>query len=215
MSEPHPVVGAAAIAVELVAHPRVGERWSEPSVLAGYRVGGLAAHLVRAIETARTYAEAEPPAGDATPVGAAGYYATVLGDHDPLDSELHRAVRSRGEQRVEAGHVALVADASSALAWLSAAELDLDAPISVFDGVVVRLDDYLDSRLVELLVHSDDLAASIAVATPRFADVAADTVARMLTELVLRRQPPARIALALARPERHPMPGAFDTSATT
>jgi Mycothiol maleylpyruvate isomerase N-terminal domain len=210
MAGNHPVVAAAGVAVQLVAEPVVGHRWDEPSILAGYRIGGLAAHLVRAIETIRAYLDADPPDSDVALVDAVGYYAIALGAHDPLGSDFHAAVRSRGERRVEAGHAALVEGAAAALAWLETATLPPDRPVSVLDGIAIALDDYLDSRLVELVVHGDDLAASVGLATPAFAVDAWSVAANMLAGLTLRRHPPAAVALALARPERHPAVGAFD-----
>lgn len=213
MTGTHPTGAAARLAVALVGHPAVERSWLEPSVLDGYRVGGLAAHLVRAIETIRHYAEADQPSPDADVVDAAGYYAAVLGDHHPLTSAFHADVRARGERRVEAGHHALAAAADAALVWLEAQELDLGRPVSVLDGTVIRLGDYLDTRLVELVIHSDDLAVSVGVDPPAFSDHAWRVVSDVLAAGATRRHSPRRLALALARPERYGPLGAFDATA--
>jgi hypothetical protein len=205
----HAVGAAAAVAVELVADPLVGQRWGDPSVLEGYRVGGLAAHLIRAIENVRTYVESDPPGADVDLVDAAGYFAAALADHHPITSDLHVAVRARGESRVEAGHAVLVADAGAALTWLQTATLDLDRPVRVLDGIAIRLGAYLDTRLLEITIHCDDLAASIGRPTPTFDDEAWRIVAGVLTELTLLRFPPAVVATTLARPDRYPPLGAF------
>ncbi len=201
----------AARAVEgLVADPAVGAMWTEPSVLSGYRVGGLAAHLVRGLETIRTYvgADTEIPA-DAEIVDAPGYYATVLARHDPITSAFHAAVRDRGEQRVDHGHEALVADAAEAAAWLVSTDLDTDRVIAVLEGVAIRVDDYLGTRLIELTIHSDDLARSVGIEPPPFDDEIWTTVAELLAELTLRRHPQRLVALALARPDRADPVGSF------
>ena len=201
----------AARAVEaLVATHAVGVMWAEPSVLPGYRVGGLAAHLVRGMETIRTYVGADTliPAGVET-VDAPGYYARVLARHDPLTSEFHAAVRDRGEQRVDEGHAALVAAAADAAAWLLATDLDTDRVIAVLDGVTIRVDDYLATRLVELAIHSDDLARSVGIEPPPFDEEIWTAVAELLAELTLRRHPHRLVALALARPDRMDPVGAF------
>lgn len=201
----------AARAVEaLVADPAVAASWTEQSVLSGYRVGGLAAHLVRGMETIRTYVGADtvvPPGAET--VDAAGYYATVLARHDPITSEFHAAVRDRGEQRVDRGHDALVAEAADAAAWLVTTDLDTDRIISVLDGVAIRVDDYLGTRLIELTIHSDDLARSVGIEPPPFDDEIWTAVAELLAEITLRRHPHHLIALALARPDRVDPVGSF------
>jgi len=209
VTDGHPAGAAARIAVELVADPAVERSWAEPSVLAGYRVGGLAAHMVRAIETIRQYAEADSPPPDAVLVDAAGYYTAVLGEHDPVTSAFHAGVRTRGESRVDAGHGALVAAAAGAMEWLDSQELDLDRPVSVLDGIGIRLGDYLDTRLVELVVHSDDLAVSVGIEPPAFTDEAWQAIADVLTATARRRHAPRRLALGLARPERYGPIAAF------
>lgn len=210
MTGTHPTGAAARLAVALVGHPAVERSWLEASVLAGYRVGGLAAHLVRAIETIRHYVEADQPSPDAELVDAAGYYAAVLGDHDPLTSAFHADVRARGESRVDTGHDVLTAAAAAALAWLEAQQLDLERPVSVLDGTAIRLGDYLDTRLVELVIHSDDLSVSVGIDPPAFSDHAWRVVSDVSAAVAQRRHSPRRLALALARPERYGPLGAFD-----
>jgi hypothetical protein len=206
----HPAVEAARLTVELIADPAVGRRWSEESTLAGYRIGGLAAHLARAIETIPAYLEADAPGADAVLVDAPGYYAAVLGDHDPYDSEFHRAVRQRGESRVEAGHEALVSDVRSAAAWLRDHSLDLDRPVSVLAGTAMRCGSYLDTRLVEMVIHGHDLATSVGLETPEYGDEAWADAARVLSATTLARHGARALALALARPT-HRSAGAFTT----
>lgn len=75
----HPAAAAASQTAELIADPVVARRWHDESVLTGYRVGGLAAHLARAVETIPTYLAADAPAPDTVFVDAVGYYRTVLG----------------------------------------------------------------------------------------------------------------------------------------
>lgn len=205
----HAAIGAARLTVALVGEPAVERAWLDTSVLPGYRVGGLAVHLVRAIETIRQYAMAESPPPATALVDAAGYFAGALGQHDPLTSEFHASVRARGENRVEAGHGALVAAAAEAMEWLDSSVLDLDQPVSVMDGIAIRLGAYLDTRLVELVIHSDDLAASLGVDPPAFADDAWQVVADVLVATARERLPRRSLALALARPERYGPIGAF------
>ena len=144
----------------LVKAPEVVRRWAEPSALEGWSVGGLAGHLARAFTTVIDYLEADPaPAGPA--VNAAAYYAAAVDTND-LDSELHRGIRQRGEGMAREGHASLVQLQETALARLRTilAEEPDSRRVRVHKGLVVSLDDYVITRLVELSVHIDDLAAS-------------------------------------------------------
>jgi hypothetical protein len=212
LDSPRPVpcfLDAAQSAIDLIASAEVARRWTEPSVLPGYRVGGLAGHLGRAVTTVVGYLAAEGPDDAAPLVDAAGYYAAVLQDHDPVTSELHAAVRARGEQWVEDGHEALVASLRSTLRGLEAARLDPERPLVVLAGTSMKLGDYLESRVVELAVHGVDLAESVGVSPPPLPNGTWEVVARVMTETALRRHAARAIAMSLARPDRTPRLGAF------
>ena len=193
---------AAALAVDLIRSPAVGERWDQPAVLTDYDVGALAAHLGRAVFTLEIYLDAAEPDASADVVDPAGYYAAVLGDADPVDSDLHRGVRARSVAAAEAGQEALVADLERSLARQRALDLDPERLVAVLGGVVVRLGDYFVTRLVELLVHGDDLARSVGVPTPHYADEAWQLVVSQLHVIAVARHGARAVALSLARPER-------------
>jgi hypothetical protein len=138
---------------------------------------------------------------------AAGYTATVLGSHDPVDSDFHRAVRTRSEEAAAGGPAALareVREARERLAQrLSGAVLD--QPVQVLQGVVVTVREYLRTRLVELVIHFDDLAVS--VGEERRRDIPESTyeaVAVLLAQVAVRRQGGLNVVRGLARRERHP-----------
>ncbi len=98
----------AADRAETVLNLReIADQWHEPSVLDGHTVGSLAAHLARAVFTVQRYLEA--PAGVGEPTTSAGYLMAVLGDADPIDSDLHRAVRDRAREEAAAGPADLCA----------------------------------------------------------------------------------------------------------
>jgi hypothetical protein len=68
----------------------------------------------------------------------------------------------------------------------------------------LTLDDMLITRMMELAVHSDDLAVSVGVPTPELPPGAADTVIGLLTRLAVRRHGPTGVLRALSRSERAP-----------
>jgi len=74
--------------------------------------------------------------------------------------------------------------------------------LEVFGGVEMQLNDYLVTRLVEVVVHSDDVAASLALAEPRFSDSINDRVIRCLVEVAVRTHGRLAVIRALTRRER-------------
>jgi hypothetical protein len=68
----------------------------------------------------------------------------------------------------------------------------------------LMLDDILTTRMMELAVHSDDLAVSVGIATPALPQSAVDTVIDLLSRLAVRRHGPTAVLRALSRAERAP-----------
>lgn len=68
----------------------------------------------------------------------------------------------------------------------------------------LRLDDLLTNRMMELIVHLDDLAVSVGVPTPGLPVAATDAVIGVLAQLAARRHGPAAVYRALTRAERAP-----------
>ncbi|WP_220182723.1 hypothetical protein [Sphaerisporangium album] len=58
--------------------------------------------------------------------------------------------------------------------------------------------------MMELAVHSDDLAVSVGVPTPPLDPGAVDTVIGLLSRLAVRRHGPVNVLRALSRAERAP-----------
>ncbi len=194
---------AAHRTVTFVREPQVAAAWDGESVLPGYTVGGLAAHLVRAVLTVETYLAAPEP-DDSALVTAAVYFARALGDHDPRESDFHRAVRERGAEAAAEGPAAVAAELERGLAVVASAGLDPARRVSVLGGLALTLEQYLATRLLELLVHGDDLAASVGLPAPDHPAEAWDVVAALLVDVAVARHGTRTLALGLARPERGP-----------
>lgn len=185
--------------------------WDEPSAVQDYTEGGLAAHSARAIETVERYLAGPAPPRHASVVDAAGYFADVLGDHDPHDSAFHVAVRERATTAAARGPAAVAADARDALERLRGQlpAIRGDRPLAVRDDIATTVDEYLRTRIVELVVHVDDLlagAAGSAVAPPHLPDAAWQVAAEVLAGVAVRRVGGAATVRSLARAERHPAP---------
>ena len=200
---------AGQVAVDLIATRQVGERWNDPSILEGYSVGGLAAHLGRALVTVDAYLDVAPPAVDAAVVDAPTYFALALGDHDPVDSEFHAKVRERGNAAAAAGQAALMVELRDVHTRLAARLLDPDRLIAVLGGTVMALSAYLETRLVELVIHTVDLADSVGLQVPVMDATIWESVARTISETAVQRNDASAVALGLARPNRYPSLRAF------
>jgi hypothetical protein len=178
--------------------------WDEPSALPDMTTGALAAHLGRAVLTAHAYLTSPAPPADAEQVDAAGYYLRVLGDA-PQDDALHLAVRRRAAEGAAGGAAALAAEVDRALHELRTLlpTTPADRLVGARDGLALLVDDYLDTRVVELVVHLDDLGVSIGDDLAIDDDAAARAVA-VLAEIARRRLSTAAVVRQLARRERAP-----------
>lgn len=195
---------AAETARPLLAHPRVGDRWESPSALAEMTIGELAGHLVRATTSVRAYLDREKPMDHVETLDAPGYYLSISGLADDIDSPLHRAIRDRASKEAEGGHVQLMARWDEAIGRLRS-QLPAQPPgrrVAALKGRAIPLDEYLVTRLVELVVHSDDLAVSIDGDFPGFATEATDAVIGCLMEMARRRHGDRAVIGALTRRER-------------
>lgn len=200
-------------AADAIGAPEVAAAWEGPSALEGYDVAGLVGHLARAVLTVETYLDgadaADLETDDPALTDASGYLGRVLGDADPIRSDLHIGVRRRGEETAADGPAALAAAVGETTQRLRARlEGDpLTRPVRVLDGVALTLADYLRTRIVELVVHLDDLAVSVdRPFTDDLPDVAFAEVADVLARAAARRHGGLATVRALARRERHPDP---------
>lgn len=199
-------LSTADAVLDLLDDDAVEAAWSEPSCLEGMTVGGLAAHTARAVTTVARYLDQPAPPPSAALEDAAGYVLAVVPDPAPT-SDVNVAVLGRAETGAGAGLSAVIADARAVLADLDGRleSASADAAIAVLDGVALLLDDYLATRLVELVVHADDVLASVDLGRQLedvVPDAAGASAVATLAELARRRSSTARMIRSLARSER-------------
>lgn len=187
----------------LLAHPDIDRRWNEPSALENMTVGALAAHLGRAFTTAWLYIQADECVVTQD-VDASGYFMLAFDRPDEDIDELNANIVQRAIDDAEPGpagvrerHERTVADLRTKLIGEAA-----DRGIEVFGGVCMPLDSYLVTRMVEAVIHSDDLAHSLGIETPTFAPDIIDLV--MVAMLGVARERHGDIAMLreFARGER-------------
>jgi hypothetical protein len=189
------------------------ERFESPSALAQFSVRGLAGHLRRAMTVVEGYLDQpgpdQPgPAADSTTgietVSAAAYYATVLPADQDLDSDFNRAIRQRGiESAPERPDDFSLEWAETASDLITRLEREPDERlVQVFGGLVLTLDEYLSTRLIELVVHADDLATSLGIDPPELPAAATGLVITTLVEVARIRHGDYAVVRALSRRER-------------
>lgn len=193
----------ARLVRSLMGQPEVAASWDRPSALAEMDVASLTGHLARSVTSTLTYLNRPEPT-EGRPVDAAGYYLGIEGLDGPIDSSLHQAIRARGAEEAAGGLRTLLSRWDDAFAELQTrlAEEPADRLIEALRGAVLRLDDYLVTRLVEMVIHADDLAVSVGVEHPPFSPEATDLVIGCLLEMVRRRRDDIEVIRGLARRER-------------
>jgi hypothetical protein len=192
----------AEVVSGLLHSPVLTERWERPSALAQFRVSGLAGHLARAVFNVERWV-AEPPQADGTPIDAVAYFLAGVGPAPDLDDAVPRRIREVGEQEAAGGPAALAEEFDTARTRLTALlpTLSLDRPVGVF-AHVLPLDQCLLTRLVELVVHLDDLAVSMEVPTPPVPAEASNAVTACLTRIAVARHGFLPVIRTLSRRER-------------
>lgn len=194
------VVEAVEAAAELMERPVVGERWDEPSALDGMTVGALAAHLVRAAGSTiayldRTDVSTEPEDELLTPIT---YF------HAAVASPIHDQIRNVSSDEARIGHMATVdkcADLVSRMADRLAAEPE-DRLVGALGGRMLSLDDFCRTRLIEVLLHLDDLATSVDEPRPDTDPEGVAIVIEILTGIARHLHGDWGVLHALARVER-------------
>lgn len=196
---------AAASAAALLRDPAVAASWDSASVLEEFSVAGLAGHLARQVlAVPRVLDQPVPPD---QPVSLADHYARVSWIGAALDDDANAEIRRGGEDEAAGGAASLAAVTEAAVETLRATLPAEPAGRLVRPSWVswtLTLDDFLITRMMEIAVHSDDLALSVGVATPWLPPAVLDPVLDLLTRLAVRRHGPTAVLRALSRSERAP-----------
>jgi uncharacterized protein (TIGR03083 family) len=194
---------SAAAAAALLRAPEVADRWSRPSALNGFSVGGLARHLANQVTDSRRLLRAAP---GTTAVPVLEHYTRNAWVTSGPDGPDNVSIRQSGEDGAAATTPAGLADeVDDALAELRRV-VPAEPPSRVIDfrrwGLAV--DDFLLTRVMELVVHTDDLAVSLGVPTPELPAAATEATIDLLTRVAAWRHGPLAVVRTLARQERAP-----------
>lgn len=198
-------LSTARTAADLLREPAVAAAWRDPSALMKFSVGGLAGHLAYQVLAVQA-ALAEPEPQEPT-VPLLGHYERVEWIDAGIDDDINVYLRRGGEELAADGPDALSARVDAAIGELAGALPSVrDRPVRLpfWGPYSLMLDDFLVTRMMELAVHSDDLAVSTGISTPELPYGAIDTVTTLLTRLSVRRHGPTPVLRALSRAERAP-----------
>ena len=201
-------LGASDAALGLLESPEVAAGWGSASACEGFTVGGLAAHLAWQVESARWAVESERPAAGAEVTPLTEHYARALWVGADLDAPVNTGIRDTGEKRAAPGAVEVARSARAAREVLAGVfgSLSPQEVVAVpwIEGRAMTAEDVLATRVLELLIHTDDLAVSVGVATPAASDAAYARVIGILTGVSVRRFGALAVLRGLSRAERAP-----------
>lgn len=205
----HAFLDAATVALELIQRPEVAERWSRPSALPEMSTGALACHLGR--QTTRV-AELLPVAADLPILDSAdahysrAAWVTASSPDEPAND------RSTDDAEAALGPSALrdrtAAGLRNARELLVAGDARDVVPIP-WQGWSLHRGDFLLTRLLEIVVHTDDLAVSLELPTPEFPENVFTPVQDLLVRLAVRRHGQSALVSTLTRRERPRQINAF------
>jgi hypothetical protein len=200
---------AAAVALEMIQRSEVRDQWLLQSALPKMSIGALACHLGRQVVRA---AELLPVATDVPPLDCvdthyhqAAWVMSASPDDPPND-------RTTDDAEAALGAAALADRSSGALQTVQRLLADgaaRDVVAIPWQGWSLRRDDFLLTRMLEIVVHADDLALSIGVRTPEFPAEVFAPVGDLLLRLAVQRHGQSAVISALTRSERTQVISAF------
>lgn len=196
---------AAASALDLLGRPELGQRWTQPSALTEFTTSGLAGHLAAQIHQVRSVLDTPVPDGKA--IRLLDHYSAAAWRNVDLNDAVNVRIREAGESFAAEGPDSLL---SNTRAVLDGLRVDLagrpaDAVVHLpWVGWSLSLDDFLITRMLEISVHSDDVAVSIGVETPELPASVTGPVLELLFQLSQERHGTTAVLRALSRAERAP-----------
>jgi hypothetical protein len=198
-------LSAVELSRELAARPEVRAAWDRESSCAGMSVGGLTFHLLKQAGSTMRGLRAAPD--DAPPIALQEHYARAAWVEAGPDDEANVSIREGENDGAQVGPdvvLELAAEWAADLPALFEAPREPDTIFIPWQGWSLTTEDFLTTRMMELVVHGDDLAASVGLDTPTYPDAVITPVVGLLTGVAVRRHGQTAVIRGLSRPQRAP-----------
>lgn len=196
---------ALGLIEDVVGAEPVAERWADESALPGLTVGGLTRHLVSQGETAVEFLGFPGVPPHAVEVDLTGCYDRTDWLLAAVDAPANTSIRDEFDAMAAVGPQAcreILAQTRAALPGLLAAAGP--AVYVPWQDCALATEDFLVVRMLEIVVHTDDLVASLGLTGPAFPPAVLDPVVATLAVLGARRHGAEPVLRALSRSERSP-----------
>ena len=152
----------------ILGRAEVAAAWGEPSVIARYTVGGVAAHAVHGVVWLEQLLVDPEPVGS-RPVSLAEFFGLNRVDHDvdpelpedPFSASLLAAAEGFARTGIDTVRASLTASHDHLVGLLDEAPPSRAVAVIRVSGGQVPLSDYLRTRVLEVVVHGDDLVCSV------------------------------------------------------
>jgi hypothetical protein len=156
---------AADWLIEVMGGLELAQAWGQPSAVSRYSIGGMAAHAVQGGVVRLIQVLNDPEPADGRPVTLADFFGPNRMARPDDDDPLFAVLRAGAEEVALQGQPALLESCRSARSTLAVLlpTIPANRAVSVvrIAGGVVSLRDYLRTRVLEVVVHGDDLVASV------------------------------------------------------
>ena len=198
-------LSAVDLTLDLASRPQVRDAWSQESACAGMTVGGLTHHLLK--QAGNTVLGLQAPPDAAEPIALQEHYARAAWVEAAPEDEANVSIREGDNAGAQVGPdvvLELAGEWAHDLPGLLAAPREPDTIFIPWQGWSLTTEDFLTTRMMELVVHGDDLAASVGLDTPTYADNVIGPVVGLLIGVALRRHGQTAVIRGLSRPQRAP-----------
>jgi hypothetical protein len=197
-------LSCASVALELASHDAIAAAWSDESSCDGMSVGGLTHHLLQQLVHCAT-GLSEPAPADAPVIGLLDHYAQAPWVATSREGGIEEDQNAKDNGAAQAGPEAVLDAGRRALADLPelfAQRREPDVIHIPWQGWSLATPDFLTTRMMELVVHGDDLASSVDLPTPEHEPTVVAVVLGLLGDVSLARHGQVELVRALSRPQR-------------
>ena len=183
------------------------EAWDRPSALQDMSIGALAVHLASELLLVSDTWRIPERWSEDDPVPLLEHYRRSAWVTAGPDGDSNVAIRKSAERDAAPGPAAMLAGVEAALADLESLPGAERLPAAVqmaWWRWSLSFEDFLVTRMMEIVVHSDDLAVSVGVDPPELAANVLEPVLSLLVGVATMRHGQAAVVRALSRAERAP-----------